>query len=192
MSTEITLDKEVFKALAGDTRIAVLKALLLRRKTQSELAKELKVSAPTVKEHLDILRSAGLVREIDDGHKWKYIELTVKGKALLQPEDKRILVLLGSSLVGILGAGYFLAQRFALSAGENAAVAQDAFATKMVEAGSEIAPAALPLAADEASRAAVDMSSQLLAAGFYFEGLVLMVSLLVFGVSIGMWIKHTF
>ncbi|MEK6821065.1 MAG: winged helix-turn-helix domain-containing protein, partial [archaeon] len=106
MSQEITLDKEVFKALAGETRVKVLKALHARRKTQSELSKELEMAPPTIKEHVSILMHAGLVREIDDGHKWKYIELTIKGKSLLQPQDSRILVLLGSSVLGLSVAAY--------------------------------------------------------------------------------------
>lgn len=113
MSDEITLDKEVFKALAGDTRVSVLKSLMERRKTQSELAKELQLAAPTIKDHLDILQKAGLVREVDDGHKWKYIELTVKGKSLLQPNDKRIMVLLGTSLFGIVAAGFLAYSKLA-------------------------------------------------------------------------------
>lgn len=111
MPSEITLDQRAFKALAGDTRVAVLKSLQERRKTQTELAKELSVSAPTVKDHLEILQSAGLVQEIDDGHKWKYYQLTLKARHLLNPEDRKILILLGASVLGVLGGLYWLAVR---------------------------------------------------------------------------------
>ena len=53
MEEKITLEKDVFKALASDTRIAILKILDKRRHTQSELAVTLKLSVPTVKEHLN-------------------------------------------------------------------------------------------------------------------------------------------
>ncbi|MDP2666203.1 MAG: winged helix-turn-helix domain-containing protein [Candidatus Diapherotrites archaeon] len=186
MSTsEITLDKDVFKALAGDTRISVLKALLLRRKTQSELAKEIGVAAPTIKEHVDILARAGLVREMDDGHKWKYIELTVKGKALLQPADKRILVLLGSSIVGVMGAAYLLSQRFLPWV--NGPGANEGFSSMATTANDTLMPAA-----PEVARNVSQLGMEWFSTGMLFESLVLGISLILFGVAIGMWIKHTF
>lgn len=156
MPDEITLDKDVFKALAGDTRIAVLKSLRERRKTQSELAKEVGVAAPTVKEHVDILARAGLVREIDDGHKWKYIELTVKGKTLLEPQDKRILVLLGTSLVGVVGAGvlaYTQLQRFAAVSSSNFST----FSSQALNSSSPLAESARVTATDVMNKAANDV-----------------------------------
>ena len=103
MPSEITLDQQAFKALAGETRVALLKSLHERRKTQTELAKELNLSAPTVKDHLDILQSAGLVQEMDDGHKWKYFQLTSKARHLLNPEDGKILILLSVTMAAVLG-----------------------------------------------------------------------------------------
>ncbi len=245
MPDEITLDKEVFKALAGDTRISVMKCLRERRKTQSELAKEIGIAAPTVKEHVDILARAGLVREIDDGHKWKYIELTVKGRSLLEPQDKRILVLLGTSLVGVVGAGilaYSQLQRIALSSVgttyslvQNSAEAAAGTALKsipssaagvasdvMVKSGADLperiaATASGPLvdaAANAAASAAptiaqgvTENASTLVSPAVagaaqvaiqsipqipFFELGLMLVCLLVFGVSVGMWIKQSY
>lgn len=148
MSDEITLDKEVFKALAGDTRVNVLKSLLERRKTQSELAKELSLAAPTIKDHLDILQKAQLVREVDDGHKWKYIELTVKGKSLLLPNDKRIMVLLGTSLVGIVGAGFLAYSKFSSLFSQSAS----SFSTEMMAKSAALPSNALTIASDATSQ----------------------------------------
>ena len=106
MPSEITLDQQAFKALAGETRVALLKSLHERRKTQTELAKELNLSAPTVKDHLDILQSAGLVQEMDDGHKWKYFQLTSKARHLLNPEDGKILILLSVTMAAVLGVAF--------------------------------------------------------------------------------------
>lgn len=157
MSDEITLDKEVFKALAGDTRVSVLKSLLERRKTQSELAKELSLAAPTIKDHLDILQKAQLVREVDDGHKWKYIELTVKGKSLLQPTDKRIMVLLGTSLFGVAAAGFLAYAKFAqfssqsLSTFTNEALMKTAAAPEALAATSDALSQSAPIIAQGTS-----------------------------------------
>lgn len=221
MSDEITLDKEVFKALAGDTRVSVLKSLLERRKTQSELAKELNLAAPTIKDHLEILQKAQLVREVDDGHKWKYIELTVKGKSILQPTDKRIMVLLGTSLFGVVSAGVLAYSKFSAWAAsyssalplENGAVMKAGALppeTMMVAAdalnqsspllneassaaGTTLAPEASSRAADALVQAAPSFSPETI---FSFlptpELAVLVICLVVFGLACGMWIKQTY
>lgn len=115
MGKEVTLTPETFKALAGEKRIQILKELGKRRKTQSELAQALGISAPTVAEHVSLLEKAGLVHSIDDGHKWKYFALTEKGKELLNPGETRILVLLGTSALAFIAAGIWLFGRFFFS-----------------------------------------------------------------------------
>lgn len=99
----ISLDKETFKALAGETRVQILKELNERRKTQSELAAKLNLSAPTVNEHLLLLKKASLVEEIDDGHKWKYFSLTRKGKSIFNPGDAKIMLVLSVLSVAFVG-----------------------------------------------------------------------------------------
>jgi len=106
---KITLDKQAFKALASDTRIGMLKSLNVRRKTLSELAKEHGMSVSTVKEHLDNLVRAGLIVQKDEGHKWKYYELTRSGKAVLNPEEKKIWIMLSVSLLALLATGIDMA-----------------------------------------------------------------------------------
>ncbi len=195
MPDEITLDKEVFKALAGDTRVAVLKSLLERRKTQSELSKELSLAAPTIRDHVDILVKAGLVREMDDGHKWKYIELTVKGKSLLQPADKHILVLLGTSLVGIAASAWFAYSRFYSGFQSQFANVSPAVAQKSAEIASGAAAPSAPLAQDATNQVAAraaETAAQTIPALPLPELAVLIVCLLVFGVAVGMWIKQTY
>ena len=83
--TEITLDKKTLEALALDSRIDILKALKQRRKTQAELARELKLSAPTISEHLSKMIKAGLVKKEKQGKKWIYYKLTEKGSQIIQP-----------------------------------------------------------------------------------------------------------
>lgn len=105
----ITLDKGAFKALASDTRVGILKSLGIRRKTMSELAREHGMSVSTIKEHLDNLSGVGLVEQKDEGHKWKYYELTRKGRGVLNPEERKIWILLSISALALLGTGLDMA-----------------------------------------------------------------------------------
>lgn len=102
---KITLDRETFKTLASDTRINILKSLDQRRKTLSELSKEFGMSVSTVSEHLSNLAGAELVVQRDEGHKWKYYELTRKGRGVLYPENRKIWVVLAVSVIGIFVLG---------------------------------------------------------------------------------------
>ncbi|MFH0954619.1 MAG: winged helix-turn-helix domain-containing protein [Candidatus Micrarchaeota archaeon] len=120
MQAEITLDQETFKALAGEKRIQILKELGHQRKTQTELAQKLALSAPTIAEHLQLLKNAGLVQIEDDGHKWKYYALTKKGEKLLHPDETKIMVLLATSALAFLGTAALLFQRYWSIGAENA------------------------------------------------------------------------
>lgn len=106
MEEKITLDKESFKSLASGTRITILKSLDRRRKMLTELAKELKMSPSTVKEHMDNLCLSGLTEQMDEGHKWKYYELTRKGKNILHPSETRIWIMLSISALAFIGIFY--------------------------------------------------------------------------------------
>lgn len=105
MDEEIKLDKAAFKALASDTRVSVLKQLAQRRKTLTELSAALGLAPSTLKEHLDALRAADLIVLRDDGHKWKYYELTRKGRAVLNPAERKVLILLAVSLLAAVAFG---------------------------------------------------------------------------------------
>ncbi len=100
---EIRLDKETFKALASTTRVDVLKLLARRRHMQSELAAELNLSVPTVKEHLFALERAGLVERHEEGRKWKYYSLTKKGEGVLHPEETKIWIVLSMLVFSVIG-----------------------------------------------------------------------------------------
>jgi len=51
---------------------------------------------------MDNLSRADLVVQIDDGHKWKYYELTHKGREILHPEGSRVYIILGLSLFALV------------------------------------------------------------------------------------------
>ena len=95
----VILNKELFEVLSSDTRIDILKSLNTRRKTNSELAKELSLKASTIHHHLERLDDTGLIKSIDSNHKWIYYELTPKGNALLNPPKNTKFTIIISSLL---------------------------------------------------------------------------------------------
>lgn len=58
------------------TRKRLLISLEKRRKTLTELSREVGLRLPTVKKHLAILEENGAIVKIDEGYKWKYYQLT--------------------------------------------------------------------------------------------------------------------
>lgn len=98
------IDLETLKTLSAKTRLLMLKALAARRKTPSEMSKELKVSPSTVLEHIARLKNAGLVSRVETGHKWVYYEITEKGLNIIQPKTPFSFIL--SAGAGILFVGY--------------------------------------------------------------------------------------
>ena len=102
MEDKIVLDRKSFEALAADTRVKIMKSLKERRKTLSELSKELMMSVSGTKEHLQNLEDADLIEKIDDGHKWKYYELTKKGKEIIGPREIKVWILLSISTVALI------------------------------------------------------------------------------------------
>lgn len=108
MEDKITIDKETLKAIASDTRLNILKSLEKKKKTLSDLSQELKLSNPTIKEHLEVLSKAGLVKKEESLRKWKYYSLTFKGKQLLRPNETRFFLALLLTIVGIIGFALFL------------------------------------------------------------------------------------
>lgn len=104
MPNPLILDRQDFKVLSSDTRVSMLKLLAERQHTSSELAQKLKLSAPTIAEHIDMLHKAKLVEMKDDGHKWKYYALSKKGKKLVDSSgQENVLVMLTPLLIGLLG-----------------------------------------------------------------------------------------
>jgi DNA-binding transcriptional ArsR family regulator len=106
MDDTIKLDRRSFEALAAESRVKILKALSKRRKTLTELAKELSLSNSTMKEHLEVLVGAGLILQRDEGRKWKYYELTRKGRGIVGPYPARVLIMLAVSIILVLGSGW--------------------------------------------------------------------------------------
>jgi len=112
MDESIRLDRKSFEALAGQTRVKALKSLLRRRKTLTELSEELQLSPSTMKEHLDVLVDSELITQLDEGRKWKYYELTRKGKQIAEPHELRVWIILGLSIVAAAASIFNLLYAF--------------------------------------------------------------------------------
>lgn len=100
------IDRKTLKALAADTRLDILKSLGKRRKTPSELSKELNLAASTIVEHLTKLEEAGLIRREETGHKWIYYNLTEKGSSLVKPRIPTNFVIVLSLCILAIFVGY--------------------------------------------------------------------------------------
>lgn len=130
------IDRKTIKALAADTRLEILKSLSNRRKTPSELSKELKLAVSTITEHLNKLEKAGLINRKDTGHKWIYYELTSKGSSLVKPRyPVEFVLMLSLGLIFIfLGVfRYFSIPMEFATLGERAPMAAPAVAGEVAE-----------------------------------------------------------
>jgi len=104
---EIKLSGPEFKALASETRTGIIKLLRGRNHTLTEMSKKLKLAAPTVKQHIGILEKADLIKELDEGRKWKYYRLTRKSKNIFLHETPiNVFIVLGVSLFALVGLLY--------------------------------------------------------------------------------------
>jgi len=106
MMTVLSLDLQILKALASERRIEILKCLDQRRMTLSELSGMLDLAPPTVLKHLEHLTAAGLVALKEDGHRWKYYELTDPGLAVMRASpDLKVVILLSFAGAAAMVAG---------------------------------------------------------------------------------------
>lgn len=101
---EVTLSSNEFKALSSDIRVHIIKSLKERNYTLTELAKKMNMSSPSMKQHLGVLVSSGLIQQVDEGRKWKYYCLTRKGEKIVagRESDTTILIVLGISSIAMV------------------------------------------------------------------------------------------
>jgi len=113
----VPLDQPTLKALAGETRVRILKLLDKKQLTQSDLAAELRMSLPTVAEHLRGLATAELIEREETTRKWKYYSLTQKARLLLHPNTTTIWFVLGLFLFSAAATVFSAIQFFTPLAG---------------------------------------------------------------------------
>jgi DNA-binding transcriptional ArsR family regulator len=201
MDEKITLDRKSFEALVSDSRTSILKSLAERRKTLTELAAQFQLSPSTVKEHMMVLQSADLVVMKDEGRKWKYYELTRKGRKIVQPQELRIMIVLGLSALAIIGALFgvighlqpspfsdFAAAPAATGMGNGAGSAAPEFGAKAMVIGEQNADASAPAApAPGPTPAPIQNNEE--TGSLMPELAVLVVASIVFGASAG-WLAR--
>ena len=112
MEEKILIDKETLKAIAVDTRLNILKLLLKKKYTLSDIAGILELGVSTIKEHLDILLKAGLIKKEDTERKWKYYSLSFKGKRLIEPREIKVLFAFITTLIAAVGMSFVFAKNF--------------------------------------------------------------------------------
>ncbi len=112
MEEKIVLDKETFKALAVDTRLNILKMLNSKSYTLSDISELLGMSNSTVKEHLDVLCNAGLIKKEETDRKWKYYSITFKGKRLIEPREVKVLFAFAVTVLSAIGLAIAFIRNF--------------------------------------------------------------------------------
>ena len=139
----ITLNRKTFKALASETRVDILKALEERRKTLTELSKELDMKPSSMKEQVDKLRKSDLIKLNDEGRKWKYYEITKTGKKILNPYETKVMIVLSTTLIAALTSTYFSVKNL-FSINKLAGAAESAAAMDVSRKASQQASQSLP------------------------------------------------
>ncbi len=102
MNDIISIDSLTIKALSVETRVKILKLLLKNKLTQTDIAENLKLTIPSIKEHLDFLVKSNLVNRLEEGRKWKYYQVTDKTKSLFNSEYYKFVITLG---IFVISAG---------------------------------------------------------------------------------------
>ncbi len=119
---KITLDREMFKALASETRLDILRTLDGKKLGLNEISSKINLNKATLHEHLSKLNEAGLVKRKErEGHKWVYYKLTWKGESLLHPENTKIVVMFSLTFIalfsGIINIINYLRANFNINRG---------------------------------------------------------------------------
>lgn len=96
MDEEIVVGKEQLRAIGSETRVAILKSLLKRQRTNSELSSELGISPPSALEQIAQLENAGLIEQVpaDRERKWKYYRLTTLGRQMVERKRMNVVLVL--------------------------------------------------------------------------------------------------
>ncbi|RLE46806.1 MAG: hypothetical protein DRJ31_09645 [Candidatus Methanomethylicota archaeon] len=102
----------------SSTKIRILKSLENRRKTLSEMSRELEISKSALHQHLNKLCEFEFVRRVEDGHKWVYYELTDKARVFLKRHIQKVALIISSLIASVFASLYMLARYFTLTSRE--------------------------------------------------------------------------
>ncbi len=187
MDEKITIDRKVFRSLASDTKIDILKSLDSKRKILSELASELGMSVSTVKEHLDGLVRADLIKQVDDSHKWKYYELTKTGNDILHPGSNKFMFILSAALLSMAAVLYDLFRPLTQISGES-----QSFGTGNSEMMLKSAPQMNDMIAESSRDAASSMVPESLISSvpWLHIGLIIIIAIMIGGCLVYLFLNR--
>lgn len=121
------LDFDTLKALSSPTRIAILREVLEKESTTTQLSDKLEKSKSTVSSHLTKLTKAGLLEKNKvEGRKRVTYEPTRKARSIVKGREKKVKFSLASSAIsafagiGLIGAGILSSIAMKSSAGDTA------------------------------------------------------------------------
>ena len=135
---------------------------------------------------MDNLSRAGLVLQIDDGHKWKYYELTPKGKEIVQPTGSRVFVILALSLFAVVFTAWDMVKSSLQHAAPVLARAPAAVGENVFEEGAkEMATDAAGTAGGVAANASLAVPQAVSPMLPYFHIVGMVVFTAIFGISLG-------
>ena len=86
----INIDEKMLSAINNKTRRKIIKYLIDRPYTITELSHVFNLSVPTIKEHMEKLLNAGIVYTEKSNRKWKYYTLTREGEVIAKSGSKSI------------------------------------------------------------------------------------------------------
>lgn len=101
-------DFRVLKALSSHTRLSIIRRLRSGHMTLSDLSAHFGMHPSSVKEHLEILERADLIKMEDSGRKWKYYSLTPSGADISNGGELKIALpaLFGVAFLWISARGF--------------------------------------------------------------------------------------
>lgn len=166
------LDFRVLKALSSTTRLSIIRRLRSGHMTLSDLSAHFGMHPSSVKEHLEILESADLVKMEDGGRKWKYYSLTQSGAGVMGAGEIRI------ALPALFGLAFLWISARGLGGGVSKAGA--------FSAGTELAAASSKMAGHPVSEASYQVVQQ---PGF-FSLLFAAIGLALLFFSLVLWLER--
>jgi len=177
MEEKILIDRETLKAIAVDTRINILKILSKKSYTLSDISDMLGLGASTVKEHLDTLLEAKLVKKEETDRKWKYYSLTFKGRRFIEPKEVKVLFAFITTLIAAIGTALVFAKRFILNGSQKLMVASPE--TAMIKAMDAVEEDALLMEAESVPAAAQELVSEGVHISLSDPSIIMFIALLV-------------
>jgi DNA-binding transcriptional ArsR family regulator len=139
------IDRDVLKVLSVDTRMDILKILSEGERTPSFIGKKLDKSDATIVEHLEKLEKVGLVKRIEQpGKKWVFYTLTERGYGIITSKSRRLVIILVSSTLALLG-GFVSFAQFFYQSGQYDTFVRVPLATEVGKDATEVAIVSTPI-----------------------------------------------